>query len=523
MHVLNTNLAPKAGHGKLIAVVDLGSNSFHLIVGRVVFTDGDLHIKKIDAVKEQIKLADGLDSGNMLTTPYMVRAINCLTRFSERLRSFLPDDVRVVGTNTFRVAKNIGDFLPNFEKALGFPISVISGVEEARLIYKGVCNALDLDGQQKLVIDIGGGSTEFIVGKGQDAKLLKSVYVGTSKISNEFFSGGKVSKRDFDNAVLLARREIQVITKSFRSVGWDLAYGCSGTIKSISEVCQMNSLGDRITLVSLKKLVELMTGIKNLGTNQVAGLKTERISSFPAGVAILTAIFLEFKVRDLELCTAALRTGVLFEIAGRGSQQDQRDRTVKRFLEQFDVDRVHASRVSHLAVYFCKQLVEVTTQVDKEVKKIIHWTALLSEVGHILSHNAYHRHSAYIVTNSDMPGFSKMEQALMGNLILGHSGKLQKVAHMLRDHVFVSILLCLRLSAIFLRSRTDLNLPVMIIRGDRKSKSFVLEISKEWMDNHPLTAFTLKQEVREWKKVNFLFSISCYFLEEKKAISGRPT
>ena len=501
---------------KLIAAVDLGSNSFHLMVAKVVLRDNDFILKKIDSVKEQVKLADGLDGYKELTEPYLLKAIRCLTRFSERLRSFSPESVRVVGTNTFRVAKNIGVFLPKFEKALGFPINVISGVEEARLIYKGVCNSLDLNGEKKLVIDIGGGSTEFIVGAGSDPDLLESVYVGTSRIRRDFFSTNSLTIENFNNAVLWARKEIQVITKNFRKVGWDIAYGCSGTIKSVNEVCRANGLGEsKLSLESLDEIIHLACDLGNLKNRCLPGLKVDRTSTFPAGVAILKAIFHELKITNMDFSTAALRTGVLYEVAGRGSQPDQRDRTVKHLMEQYEVDRLHASRVSHLAINLLRQLFDLSTADNKELKKILHWTSLLLEIGQTLSHNAYHRHSSYIIANSDMPGFTKREQTVMASLILGHTGKLPKISHILNHEKFKALLICLRLAAIFSRSRVDLNLPEMFLRYAIDNEAYILEMHKDWIDLHPLTAFTLKQEMREWRKVGIKFSLSCYFLESQ--------
>ena len=513
--VTKTSQSPDENE-KLIAAVDLGSNSFHLMVARVVLKKNDSRLKKIDSVKEHIKLADGLNAYKELTEPYLLKAIRCLTRFSERLRSFSPERVRVVGTNTFRVAKNIGEFLPKFEQALGFPINVISGVEEARLIYKGVCNSLDSNGKQKLVIDIGGGSTEFIVGSGPDPNLLESVYIGTSKIKLDFFSTQQIKIENFNNAVLWARKEIQVITRNFRKVGWDIAYGCSGTIKSVNDVCRANGLGgSKLSLESLDEIILLTCKVGNLQEYAIPGLKGDRASTFPAGVAILKAIFHELKIENLEFSTAALRTGVLFEIAGRGWQPDQRDRTVKHLIEQYEVDRLHASRVSNLATNFLKQLVDLSTSDNKELKKIIHWTSLLLEIGQTLSHNAYHRHSSYIVANSDMPGFTLREQTVMASLILGHTGKLPKVSHILNHEKFRASLICLRLAAIFSRSRVNLNPPEMFFRYEDKNQVYILEMSKDWIDLHPLTAFTLKQEVREWRKVGIKFSLSYYFTESK--------
>ena len=516
MYVVNENRANRVEGEKLIAAVDLGSNSFHLMVARVVLRDSDFILKKIDSVKEQVKLADGLDCYKELTEPYLLKAIRCLTRFSERLRFFSPESVRVVGTNTFRVAKNIGVFLPKFEKALGFPINVISGVEEARLIYKGVSNSLDSNGEKKLVIDIGGGSTEFIVGAGPDPELLESVYVGTSRIRFDFFSTNSLTIENFNNAVLWARKEIQVITKNFRKVGWDIAYGCSGTIKSVNEVCRANGLGEsKLSLESLDEIIHLACKLGNLKDHCLPGLKVDRASSFPAGVAILKAIFHELKITNMEFSTAALRTGVLYEVAGRGSQPDQRDRTVKHLMEQYEVDRLHASRVSHLAINLLRQLFDLSTAENKELKKILHWTSLLLEIGQTLSHNAYHRHSSYIIANSDMPGFTKREQTVMASLILGHTGKLPKISHILNHEKFKALLICLRLAAIFSRSRVDLNLPEMFLRYEIEKEAYVLEMHKDWIDLHPLTAFTLKQEMREWRKVGIKFSLSCYFQESQ--------
>ncbi len=511
------NLPSKKNSTNLVAAVDLGSNSFHLLIGRVETTDQGLEIISIDNLKAPVKLASGLDQHKILDVDSQVRAITSLERFGERLRSLSPDLVRVVATNTFRVAKNRKSFLEKCENSLGFPIEVISGAEEARLIYNGVSNSLSNDNQTRLVIDIGGGSTEFVIGHNATPEILESVFIGCIKVNKEFFSEYFFDAHVFSKAVFSARKEIQVISSSFKSRGWNVVYGCSGTVKSIHDVLVANNLcSGGVTLEALNKLIDKMIVAKSYNSKKIKGLKSERVSVFSGGLAILYAIFKELKIDRMELSNAALRLGVLYDIVGRGRDGDIRTLTIEKFIDRYEVDRVQIKRISQISLYFWKQLFLDDSSEFLIMSEVLDWSTNLLELGQSMSHNSYHKHSSYIVSNSDMPGFSRGEQQLMSKLILGHVGKLSKVADMVYEKAHCHGLLCIRLAAIFSRSRTDLRPPKMILKA--QEKKFILNVSENWLNLHPLTQYTLDQESKEWAKVGICFSIT--LLKDEKEIAA---
>ncbi|OUV03900.1 MAG: hypothetical protein CBC42_00415 [Betaproteobacteria bacterium TMED82] len=502
--------------GNLLAAVDLGSNSFHLIIAKAVDLEGQTKIKKIDNIKEQVRLADGLDGEKSLNLSSRMRALFCLRRFGERLRSFSPDTVRAVATNTFRIAKNSKVFLKECEEALGFPIEVISGVEEARLIYKGVAQSILSDKQKALVIDVGGGSSEFIIGEGPRPKELESVFIGCCRLNKEFFSGKNITKNNFEKAILLARKEIQVITAAFKKEGWDMCYGCSGTIRSIHEVCNANGMSkDGITFQSLVRLKNNLVSIGFRSPELLPGLKPERVALFPGGLAILIAIFKELKIKKMELCDVALRTGVLYEVWGRSWDDDARTTTIKCLMKQYEVDTLHSNRLAQLANLFSENMHFDGVEKNSEMNKLIEWSAMLLELGQSISHSSYHKHSAYIIANSEMPGFTRREQEVMASLVLGHVGKLGKVSSFMADKSKLAALVCLRCAAIFLRSRRDLKLPPMQLSV--REGSIDLHMSSEWLMKYPLTAFTLEQEAKEWAKMKIEFCIKFNLTDEAAA------
>jgi exopolyphosphatase/guanosine-5'-triphosphate,3'-diphosphate pyrophosphatase len=498
------NLSFEKNSSPLVAAVDLGSNSFHLLIGRIEKTDKGLEIISIDNLKEPVKLASGLDEHKILDSPSKSRAVVALERFGERLRSISPDLVRVVATNTFRIAKNGKTLLKKCEQSLGFPIEVISGVEEARLIYNGVCNSLNNDGLTRLVIDIGGGSTEFVIGCNTKPEILESIFIGCIKLNKEFFVGNVFDEKIFAKAVFFSRKEIQVISSAFKNRGWDVVYGCSGTVKSIHDVLVANNFSaGGITLESLDSLVSKMIKVKSCNTRLINGLKTERVSVFAGGLAILYAIFKELKIERMELSNAALRLGVLYDIVGRGRDGDIRSLTIEKFIDRYEVDRVQIGRIRQLAIHFWDQLC-----VDGDAKYLIMSKVLTCainflEIGHSISHNSYHKHSSYIVSNSEMPGFSKGEQQLMAKIVLGHVGKISKVVEMTYEQIYCYALVSIRLASIFSRSRTDLKPPKMLISAEEKK--FTLNISENWLNSHPLTKYTLEQESKEWSRVGIGF------------------
>jgi exopolyphosphatase/guanosine-5'-triphosphate,3'-diphosphate pyrophosphatase len=489
----------------LLAAVDLGSNSFRLSIGRVAEQNGAKHIYQIDRLKETVRLAAGLNSAKILDDESVERAIEVLKRFGERLRSFHPDRVRAVATNTFRVARNVADFLPRAEEALGFPIEVIAGREEARLIYSGVSHTQPISSDTRLVVDIGGGSTEVIIGRGDEPLLTSSLYMGCVSFSRKFFPDGVIDSYSMKQAELAARREIEVITKPYRKMGWDAAYGSSGTAKALYAILTEGRLSpDGITRDGLEKLKAKLVRAGRVVPNDLPGIKLERADVLTGGLAIMSAFFDEMHVDTMKTGDGALRLGVLVDLAGREEAHDRRDVSVLAFTKRYHVDTRQSARVKRCALSLFDAMLPERNEQD-ELRHTLSWAADLHEVGLSIAQAGYHKHSAYILNNADMPGFSRVDQAQLGLLTLAHTGKLSKAQMLVNNREQWLTILCLRLSVLLCRRREDVaNLPLSV---SVKGLSIVCKVDKKWLASHPLTDFSLHGEETEWSKVGFNFEL----------------
>lgn len=490
---------------QLVAAVDLGSNSFHLLVGRVQPTRAGLQVIPIDSLKEAVRLASGLSAEKRLDASSQARALAALQRFGERLRLFLPQSVRAVATNTFRVAKNGPDFLRTCEAALGFPIEIIAGKEEARLIYNGVAHSLSADGRKRLVIDIGGGSTELIVGVDDQPLTLESVFVGCIRFSHEFFPKGELTKAGFREAIFAARKDLQVVAGGIKAQGWDYALGSSGTARAIADLSYSLTGTYGIRLETMREIAARLVKAGSVETADLPGIKADRGLVLPGGLSILIAAFEELGIEEMQYSDGALRLGVLYDLVGRAGQDDLRSLTVEQFMTRYQVDQNQASRIATLSGKLWSQINLGSLEERQTFASVLNWSSRLLEIGHSVSHNSYHKHSAYLVAQSDMPGFSKKDQQIMHFLVLGHVGKLAKVQFGLGDRMQTAALLCLRLAAVFYRSRINLRLPEMNLRF--QANTFELQVEGQWLARHPLTRFTLEQERLEWSKMGFNFQV----------------
>ena len=489
----------------LLAAVDLGSNSFRLSIGRVSEQNGAKHIYQIDRLKETVRLAAGLDASKMLSEESIERAISVLERFGERLRSFDPDRVRAVATNTFRVARNVPDFLPRAEAALGFPIEVIAGREEARLIYTGVSHTLPVSTEKRLVIDIGGGSTEVIIGRGDEPVLMSSLYMGCVSYSRKFFPDGAVDAYAMKTAELAARREIEVITKHYRKLGWAQAYGSSGTAKALYAMLTDGGLSsDGITRDGLERLKQKIIRAGCVAPDELPGIKVERADVLLGGLAIMIAFFDEMRVQTMKTGDGALRLGGLVDLAGREGAHDRRDESVHAFMKRYHIDIKQAARVKGTALTLFDSLVPDCPPQD-ELRHTLCWAADLHEVGLSIAQAGYHKHSAYILNNADMPGFSRVDQLQLGLLTLAHTGKLSRVQGLIRQREQWLAILSLRLAVLLCRRREDI-VP-MPLTVSVKGSSIVTRVNKKWLATHPLTDFSLHGEEDEWDKVGFKFEL----------------
>ena len=489
----------------LLAAVDLGSNSFRLSIGRVTVQNGVKHIYQIDRLKETVRLAAGLNAAKILDDDTIEKAIEVLHRFGERLRSFHPDRVRAVATNTFRVARNVPDFLPRAEAALGFPIEVISGREEARLIYTGVSHTLPASIDKRLVIDIGGGSTEVIIGKGDEPILISSLYMGCVSYSRQFFPDGVVDAYSMKMAEVAARRELEVITKPYRKLGWSAAYGSSGTAKALLAILEQGGMSSGgITFEGLTRLRDKLIKAGRAVPEDLPGMKVERADVLPGGLAIMRAFFDELRVDRMQTGDGALRLGVLVDLAGREEAHDRRDESVKAFMVRYRIDAKQATRVKTIALSLFSVLLPDRGQQD-EVRHALSWAADLHEIGLSIAQAGYHKHGAYILNNADMPGFSRVDQSALALLTLAHTGKLSKVQSWVKQREQWLAILCLRLAVLLCRRRMDVpNIPLTV---SVKNTSIVVKVDKGWLNEHPLTDFSLHGEEEEWAKVNFTFEL----------------
>lgn len=497
---------------ELIAAVDLGSNSFRLQVGRVL----DNQVYPLDAIKESVRLASGLTANKCLDAPSRQRALDALSRFGERLRGFAPEAVRAVATNTLRVAKDALEFLPQAEKALGFPIEIIAGREEARLIYLGAVHSLPAAQHKRLIVDIGGGSTEFIIGRRIEPQLMESLFMGCVGYTSRYFPDGKVDKKRLREAQVAAAKEVQSISHEYRRHGWREAVGSSGTARAIADLLEMNKLNPGgVTGLTREGLDKLQTLLVKAGSVQglgMAGLRADRIPVLPGGIAIMSALFDELGIERMTYADGALRLGVLYDLLGRFHHHDMRDATVDQFMRRYQVDLRQAERVERTATQVLHQLVGAPSSTEQESDAhFLAWAAKLHETGISVAHNAYHKHGAYILTYADMPGFSKKDQARLALLVFGHRGKLEKISALPPGDPNWALLFSLRLAVLFHRSRDGESLPTFRVKS--VAEGFVLELQSGWLDQHPLTAVALNEEVAVWQRINVVLRIKQRSLE----------
>jgi exopolyphosphatase / guanosine-5'-triphosphate,3'-diphosphate pyrophosphatase len=487
---------------ELIAAVDLGSNSFRLVIGR---TDED-QIYELDNLKEPVRLAAGLGDDRLLDEAAQDRAIEALRRFNERLRGFESESVRAVATNSVRVAKNAAQFLTRAQDALGFPIEVIAGREEARLIYVGVAHSLPDPSLQQLVVDIGGGSTEFIIGRNFEPLQLESLYMGCVSYSLRYFADGTITRAGLKEAELAARHEMQAIVNPYRQTGWELAVGSSGSAKAICDVLELNGLSPvGITRDGLEKLRHLMLKVGHIDKLQLEGLKSDRLPVFAGGFSIMYALFKELDIDHMAFSEGALRLGVLYDLLGRYHRHDLRDATVQAFLRRYQVDVDQAQRVAATAARFLEQVTPTCADPDDNDRRFLIWSALLHEIGLSVAHSSYHKHTAYILANADMPGFSRMDQARLARLTLAHRGKLERIQTMGTDDADWRLILCLRLAVIVHRSRESGVTPALRLLQDKRGYTAIAAAG--WLHNSALTAAALEDEEQHWARLSRVFRV----------------
>jgi exopolyphosphatase/guanosine-5'-triphosphate,3'-diphosphate pyrophosphatase len=483
----------------LLAAVDLGSNSFRLVIGRVESTPLGDQIRPVDQIKETVRLAAGLGAGNTLSVAAQERAVEALRRFGERLRTFPPERVRAVATNTFRVASDARAFLERAQRALGFEIEVIAGREEARLIYLGAAHALPVDGRRRLVVDIGGGSTECIVGADYVSDLLESVPLGCVSLTRRFFPDGTIDRASFDAARWACREAFAPIAAKYRAAGWRTAIGTSGTAKSLWQIAQADLGEPSLSTGALETLEAMLLKAGHAERLRLAALKPDRRPVLPGGLAMMSAAFEELGIETMQYCDGALREGVLYDLLGRSSGADMRDVTVARMTRRHALDERHGQAVAALAVSLYREAARGTAEEVSRGCRLLHWAAQLREIGASIAHDDFHKHGAYVLQHCDMPGFSEDEQARLAALVLGQTGGLTKMRPLLESVDDWLRVLCLRLAVVLHRRRDGRPPPSIRLRV--KSGTVVrLELPQAWAAAHPLTDHSLQLECAEWTK-----------------------
>ena len=486
-----------------LAAVDLGSNSFHLAIGRVV--DGQIY--PLDSVREVVRLGGGLTADKRIDRATQARALESIAKLGERLRGFPRQAVRAVGTNALRVAKNSSQFLREARQALGFPIEVISGREEARLIYLGVSHALPVSAQRRLVVDVGGGSTELIIGTGFEPQLTESLYMGCVSYSLRFFPGGRIDKAGMKAAEIAARQELAGIVAPYRAAGWHEAVGSSGTARSIENMLRENGFAeDGITREALERLRSLLIRHERADPERIAGLRPSRAPVLPGGLAVLCAVFSELGLESMKVTDGALRHGVLYDLLGRVEHRDMRQVTVTQFMRRYHIETAHAERVRTLALTIYDALSPGAEREDDPDRLMLDWAARLAEVGLSIAHAQYHKHSAYVLSAADMPGFSRMEQARLARIVLAHRGKLTKVQDAGFDATDWKLVFALRTASLILRSRSDARLPFLRVAAD--AGGFAIDLPQSWLDDSRLSAAALEAEADRWRSVGMKLELS---------------
>ncbi|ERJ20528.1 Exopolyphosphatase protein [Salinisphaera shabanensis E1L3A] len=473
-----------------VAAVDLGSNSFHMIVVRD--DGGKLHV--VDRLKESVCLAGGLSADRQLDGAAADRALACLERFGQRLQGLAPGHVRAVGTNTLRRARNADAFLAEASAALGHPVEVIYGAEEARLIYGGVIQDLGNDHPRRLVIDIGGGSTELIVGELARPELVESLSLGAVVQMQRFFANGKITRKAWQAAVTDARLTVEPVARAYRQAGWDLAIGASGSVKSILRAAGAKKTDETITPADLKSLARALLKAGKVDKLDLPGVSDERRAIFPGGLAVLTGLFESLGIEAMRVSDKALREGVVADLLGRLHDHDAREDGVLAASRRYDVDRGQAERVADTAI-------DLLGDYDDEratgmASRLLRWAALLHEIGLAISHKGYHKHGEYILRNADLEGFSRSDQAVLATLVRLHRGRFRSdlIDALPEDWrgLTYRLALVLRLAVILHRGRDPQIAPPAWLEVAQGEIS--LYCDADWLEERPLTQADLARE-----------------------------
>lgn len=490
-----------------IAAIDLGSNSFHMVVAKE--KNGQLVI--IDRIREMVRLAEGLDEDGNLDPVVEERALDCLGRLGQRIRSLEVENVSAVGTNTLRRASHADDFIFQAEQALGFPIEIISGIEEARLIYQGVAHTLEQDQKSRLLVDIGGGSTELIIGESFLPKLMNSLEMGCVVMTKKFFADGKIRTKRIQQARVYTLQRLKAVRHAYLGMGWQTVMGSSGSIKSIESVIHEMKLDptEGIGREALDRLLVLCSDYKKISKLDLPGLSDRRRDVFMGGLIVLHGVFEALGIERMQVSQGALREGLLYDMLGRRHNKDIRNQSINSLANRFHVNQQHAQRIEQTAFDFLQQLKAPWFRDWQHASNLLRWACESHEIGRDISHSGFQRHSAYILENADLAGFSRHEQRRLATIVNAHRGKLN--ADMFREphpalrDLMVHLSVVLRLAVIFHRSRVETTLPAIGLTLEGAALS--LSIPDQWLNEHPLTINDLEQEANYLRSIGLSLSI----------------
>lgn len=482
-----------------LAAVDLGSNSFRLEIGSV---EGNEIICE-HYCKEGVRLAAGLDESGNLTEQAQLKALDTLSRFHEQIKDFPQNCVRAVGTQTIRIARNNTEFINRAQKVLGFPIEILPGQEEARLVFEGCSHRLPPSSKKRLIIDIGGGSTELVTGVAHHADRCESFHVGCVNLSLQYFPDGRITRQGYEAAKLAAMAEFQEGRERFNSTLWDEAFGSSGSMEAICALAKSFGLQNNgLTLQALRTISDCMIDKGHIDNLNFPDMHHSRKEVIAGGLAVLHAACDALNIQQIRFSEGALRVGLLYEQWARLNGRDLRENSARELLRYSSVSEAQAIRVSQIALRLLDKLLP---QAPEIIKKRLHWAALLHETGNLISHNRFHRLGAYLIEHFDLQGFSINDRHWVSQLVLGHRGRLYKIQNELKDPLWAKSLLALRLASIIAHKREDIELPDFQLTQP-ESRYWRLSFNHSgWLDKHPLTHFLLQREVSAWKAVQYQF------------------
>jgi exopolyphosphatase/guanosine-5'-triphosphate,3'-diphosphate pyrophosphatase len=473
-----------------------------MVVAR--YTHGQLVI--LDRLREMVRLGAGIEADGRLNKEVAARALACLERFGQRLRDMRPDSVRVVGTNALRRARRKEAFVERAREALGHPIEIVSGIEEARLIYSGVSHTMPAGPGRRLVCDIGGGSTEIIIGEGLQPLELESLQIGCVRLSEEFFADGRLSQKRMQRARVAARQAIEPYQAAFRRRGFDEAVGSSGTVRAIGDsIRELDPSTADIGADGLERVIHELGNLEHIRDLKLNSVTEDRKLSFAGGVAILSEVFEQLGIEVMRVADGAMREGLLFDLLGRFTDEDARERTVRSMQERYHVDLAQAERVENTVAAFLEQVEEAWQMADPAIELILRWAARLHEIGLDVAHSGYHRHGAYLLANADMAGFPREEQKLLAIMVGSHRRKpaIEEANELAPpwDKRAPPMTLLLRLAVLLHRGRSTVALPD--IRLAARADSLEMRFPPDWLDDHPLTVADLQLEIENLKDVGF--------------------